>query len=137
MAQKIIKWLDCGIFHGAVLFSVGFEYEKILAQCKKEKANDWICAVQAKEDMYRNAFGFCSVVTIENPRGIEKRMPIIHLKNAFVWNNAEHHKVLAHEILHLCQFYLPDFIGGRHENECEAYFHSHIMKQCYDVIKTK
>ena len=41
---------------------------------------------------------------------------------------------LSHEILHLCQFLLPDFIDRNVEVEAEAYFHSHIMSQCLAYI---
>lgn len=36
---------------------------------------------------------------------------------------------LAHEITHLCQFYLPDVLNRNQEWEAEAYLHTHLMEQ--------
>jgi len=42
---------------------------------------------------------------------------------------------LAHEVLHICQFILPDILNRDREYECEAYLHTHIMMQCLNQIR--
>ena len=130
MDKKILSYLDNGIFYGNVLFTVGFSTDQIIAHLKKTKNQEWIPAVELKRDLY-NSRGFCSVPTIKG-----KRFALINLSR-FTWNDAESHIVLSHEVVHLCQFFLPDFIGDRSEIECEAYYHSHIMRQCYTLLKPK
>lgn len=42
---------------------------------------------------------------------------------------------LAHEIVHICQFFLPDVLNRNTEIECEAYLHTHIMRQALKKLR--
>lgn len=64
----------------------------------------------------------------------ETQYRFIILRSGFEWN-PDSYITLSHEILHLCQFYLKDFFGDERENEAEAYFHSHIMRQCLRFLE--
>jgi hypothetical protein len=43
-------------------------------------------------------------------------------------------RTLAHEVLHLCQEFLPNFLNRDEEMEAEAYFHSHVMYSAYKLF---
>ena len=43
-------------------------------------------------------------------------------------------RVLAHECLHVCQNLLPKHFVRDEEHEAEAYFHSHLMTQIYNLF---
>ena len=42
-------------------------------------------------------------------------------------SNPDNVITIAHEVLHLCQEYLPKFLNRDEEHEAEAYFHTHVM----------
>ena len=63
-----------------------------------------------------------------------EKMRMIILKYGFSPNNPENMRTLAHEVLHLCQEFLPTFFNRDEEMEAEAYFHSYIMQYCYKLF---
>lgn len=52
---------------------------------------------------------------------------IIILKHDWDHKNPYNLVTLAHELLHVCQEYLPIFLNRDEEHEAEAYFHTHLM----------
>jgi hypothetical protein len=62
---------------------------------------------------------------LPNVPGCKFRMII--LKHDLEITNPHNVITLAHEVLHLCQEYLPIFLDRDEEHEAEAYFHTHIM----------
>ena len=56
---------------------------------------------------------------------------IMVLREGFNPHDPENMTSLAHEVLHLCQIFLPKFFDRNLEMENEAYFHSHIMRQIF------
>jgi hypothetical protein len=62
---------------------------------------------------------------LPNVPGCKFRMII--LKHDWDPKNPYNIVTLAHEVLHLCQEYLPIFLDRDEEHEAEAYFHTHIM----------
>jgi hypothetical protein len=62
------------------------------------------------------------------------KMRMMILKYGFSPSNPENMRTLAHETLHLCQEFLPQFLNRDEEMEAEAYFHSHIMHSIYKLF---
>ena len=62
---------------------------------------------------------------LPNVSGCKFRMII--LKHDWDPKNPYNIVTLAHEVLHLCQEYLPIFLDRDEEHEAEAYFHTHLM----------
>jgi hypothetical protein len=56
------------------------------------------------------------------------------LKYGFSPSNPRNMQTLAHEMLHVCQEFLPDFLNRNDEMEAEAYFHSYLMESCYKLF---
>ena len=46
-----------------------------------------------------------------------------------------HYIKLAHECLHICQFFLPTVSQREQEHECEAYLHTHLMQQALNALR--
>ena len=63
----------------------------------------------------------------ELPNVPNSKFRIIILKHDWDPKNPYNIVTLAHEVLHLCQEYLPKFLDRDEEHEAEAYFHTHIM----------
>jgi hypothetical protein len=61
----------------------------------------------------------------------DKRIYIMVMRAGFNPYDPENMVSLAHEIIHLCQTFLPKYFDRNNEMENEAYFHSHIMRQIY------
>ena len=52
---------------------------------------------------------------------------LLILKKTLDFKNPDAVITVAHEVLHLCQEFLPTFLDRDEEHEAEAYFHTHIM----------
>ena len=59
---------------------------------------------------------------------------IVILKYGFDPSNSSHMITLAHEMLHVCQEFLPQFLNRDEEMEAEAYFHSYLMEKTCDAF---
>jgi hypothetical protein len=59
---------------------------------------------------------------------------MIILKYGFKPSNPAHMTTLSHEVLHLCQEFLPTFLDRNLEKEAEAYFHSYIVEKIYKLF---
>ena len=62
---------------------------------------------------------------------------IVILKYGFDPANWKHMTTLAHEMLHVCQEFLPQFLNRDEEAEAEAYFHSYLMEKAYTPFITE
>jgi hypothetical protein len=62
------------------------------------------------------------------------KLRMIILKYGFSPTNPENMRTLAHEMLHVCQEFLPQFLDRNEEMEAEAYFHSYLMYSCYKLF---
>ncbi len=136
--KPFIKFLNHGCYHGATMFCFGYNHSEIInnLEAMSEFEDDWISPIRDDEkeidDNSLNAM--CLKRTIEDTENGEvKHFHYIIIKK-FDFSPANY-ITLAHEIVHLCQFYLPDFLDRDREVEAEAYFHSHMMRQCLDLLK--
>jgi hypothetical protein len=59
---------------------------------------------------------------------------MIILKYGFDPTDPSNMTTLCHEVLHLCQEFLPKFLNRDVEKEAEAYFHSHIVEKIYTLF---
>lgn len=135
-SNKVLYWLDTGIFPATVMFSCGFNYDELTKLLKQKKASDWLQAMQYQEKFIRGS-GYCAyAVDLINSKGQQKKLFHIYLDKTFRFTDTEYIK-LAHEILHICQFLLPDILNRDKETEAEAYLHTHLMEQCLKILRSK
>lgn len=64
----------------------------------------------------------------------DSKIRMVILKYGFTPSNPHHMRTLAHEMLHVCQELLPQFLNRDEEMEAEAYFHSYLMESCYKLF---
>lgn len=137
MKIKTIQWLDMGIFPGTVMFCSGFKYHEIIKHLKKCKASAWICGLQNEATLFSKTNRMALRRDIENKRtGSEKVMFYIIFQDQFTFSDHDM-CVLAHEVLHIVQFFLPDILDRNKEREAEAYLHTHLMEQCLKHLRGK
>lgn len=129
-SDKHINWLNFGSFPGICMFIVGFTYDEALKISTRKKYGDWILGLEQTKSIWDepNA-GFVSKRKVNG-----KNYYYLVLKNRFDFTD-ERHATLAHEILHLCSFHLSDFLDPMHENEAFCYTHTHLMNQCYKILR--
>lgn len=127
-SQKKITWFSTGVFQVAILFVYRFSYEETISHLTKIKATDWKLAISNDKTLIDGANYIALKRTIENKKtGEEKTFFYLFIKNEFKFEDYDY-CVLAHEVVHLCQFILPDFLERDREIEAEAYFHTSLMQ---------
>lgn len=135
-SYKVLHWLDTGIFPATVMFSCGFDYDELIKLLKRKKAYDWQEGLGYQEKFIKSS-GYCAyAIELVNKKGEEKKLFHIHLNEVFKFTDYEYVK-LAHEIVHICQFMLPDILNRDKETEAEAYLHTHLMNQCLKILRNK
>ena len=136
--QKIIKtmqWLDMGIFPGSTVFICGFDYDEIMSLFKKKRATQWWTGIENERSLIEkgNYFGlYRSIENIKTKK--EVNLFYIIIREQFTFTDEEYCK-LAHEVLHICQFFLPPILNRDREWESEAYLHTHLMRQCLKALR--
>lgn len=129
---KCLNWLNCGIFPPIIMFSCGFTYDEIVTSLNKTKTGKrWIPGFECEKHLVKEA-EWLAIKSTYNKR----KYFYIYLKNPFDYSD-EHYSKLAHEVLHICQWTLPDLLVRERENEAEAYLHTHLMMQCLSFIRGK
>lgn len=138
-SYRVIHWLDTGIFPATILFSCGFTYDEIIKDLKKKKAKDWLNGLDEDKELIncKASWGMAMRRDCENTKTGEKKILFyIILKDRFDFTDGSYCK-LAHEVLHICQFFLPDILNRNKEHEAEAYLHTHIMNSCLKALRGK
>lgn len=134
-SNKIIRYLDTGIFPCTVLFSVGFTYDEIIKHLNKTKATEWALGLSEDKKLVDSGNNFALKRTIENNKtGKSVTMFYIILINQFKFTDYEMCK-LAHEVLHICQFMLPEMLDMEREYESVAYTHTYLMQSCLKQLR--
>lgn len=133
-----MAWIDAGIFPATIMFSCGFKYGEINKLLTKKRAHDWKTGISEDKGLIESGENFALDRTIYDTKNSKnkKRVFYIIFTEQFKFTDYEFCK-LAHEVLHICQFALPDFLNRDREFECEAYLHTHIMQQCLKVLRNK
>lgn len=129
--MKLIEFLNTGIFPATICLSVGFEYKELTAELINIGATGWVDSIHLPED--KNLIeGGKNFALRRDADGIVYFWIIF--VDEFEFSDYEMCK-LAHEVLHICQFLLPDFLDPAREFECTAYTHTHIMDQCLKAMR--
>jgi hypothetical protein len=133
LSSRHINWLDFGTFQGTCLLVCGFSYEAVSDHFKKKKTpKEWVEAFESTKNMWdSDNWGFASRRQTDSGQICF----FLTLKHRFDFKDDSHVK-LAHEILHLASFQLADFLDPIKENECFAYTHTHLMRQCYKILRS-
>ena len=74
------------------------------------------------------------VYIYRQPPGRSYKLRMLILKYGFSPYKPHNMRTLAHEMLHVCQEFLPQFLDRDEEMEAEAYFHSYLMESCYKLF---
>lgn len=136
-SNKELAWLDCGIFPVVVMFSCGFSYDEVVKLLKKKKAEHWLIGLGEDKDLVDKSNYLAMRRDIEYKKtGEKKTMFYIFIGQLFKFTDYEMAK-LAHEVLHICQYSLPDILDRNKEHEAEAYLHTHLMRQCLKILRKK
>jgi len=140
MKKKTTKgmyFFNTGIFPATVMFVFGFDYDEILALLKKKKAVTWSKAIEEDRELMTDSNFLAMKRGLTNVKtGKEIDHFIIKIKEPFLFTDFEYCK-LAHEVLHICQYVLPDILNRNKEHEAEAYLHTHLMNQCLGAVRGK
>jgi hypothetical protein len=128
-SNRIIECLNTGIFPAKVVLSVGFNYKEIISHLKKQKANEWAAAISEDETLI-NSSKYNAMHRVH--KGANYFYIIITRTFDFSdWDMC----MLAHEIVHMCQFILPEILNRDKEIEAEAYLHTHLMDQALKALR--
>lgn len=129
-------YLNTGIFPCTIMFSCGFDYDEIVGVLKDTSADEWLVGIENERELIDsgNWLGLKREIVKEGEKPCVYFYIII--KGDFDFSDYSYCK-LAHEVLHICQFMLPEFLDRDREFECEAYLHTHIMSQCLKQIRGK
>jgi len=130
---QVMKILDFGVFPGKLMFSHGFSYDEIMDQLIEQKCDGWAEAISKDKELFDNSQYTASYRIVEK-KGEHFHFYFIILQKQFQFTDYDY-CVLAHEVLHICQFFLPDILDRNREIEAEAYLHTHLMKQCLSAIR--
>jgi hypothetical protein len=131
---KVLSYLDTGIFPATIMFASGMTYAEIAQHLKKSKAKDWLDCFMFS-DVKETMESWCALRRdMENIKTGEKKVFFYIIIGEFDFSDMAYCK-LAHECLHICQFFLPDALDRTKEFEAEAYLHTHLMKQCLTALR--
>jgi hypothetical protein len=132
-----MRWIDFGIFPGYVLFCYNMEHKQILKELTKKKADTWEYAIRNDGLFFDSpiwAAMFREVMSIKTKKKV--KLYYIVVPTEFNFTDYDYCR-LAHEVLHICQFYLSDILNREQEKEAEAYLHTYLMLECLKVIREK
>lgn len=135
ISYKIQYFLNTGIFPATICFNCGFTYDEIISVLKKKKANEWILPIENDKSLIDSGKNFALARTMVNTKtGKEVKFFYIILIDRFKLTDYEM-CILAHEILHICQFMLPAILNRNKETECEAYLHTYLMEDILKILR--
>lgn len=134
ISGNVMDMLNFGSFPGKILFTAGFTYDEICKELTRQKCGSWLKAFKTTIDTWDNrCWGFGSLRTI-NIKGQTYHYSFLCLRDNFDFTDSSHAR-LAHEVIHVCTWQLSDLFNMVKENEAFAYTHTHIMNQCYNVLR--
>lgn len=129
---KIIRYLDTGIFPATILFSVGFKYDELMPLIKK---GGWAEGIKADKNLIDSGEYFALGRYLESIKtGKQCQYYYIIITEQFRFTDYNMCRV-AHEVLHICQFFMKDILDMEREFESVAYTHTHIMTQCLKELR--
>jgi hypothetical protein len=133
MALSLVHTIDSGIWGFKVLFSVGYTYDELTSELKKQKCDGWLLGLRDDKELIDSgdyfALGRYPIID-----GKKYYHYYIILSKSFDFSDEEVIK-LAHEVLHICQFALSGLLNMDNEYEAVAYTHTHLMRQCLQIMR--
>ncbi len=132
--QKGATFLNGGIFSAKVFFSCGMTHKEILKFLRKNGHPEWAYAIQDDRENIEKKSAVFTCKELSDKVASAHYCYII-LNEPFDFSD-DNHTSLAHEIIHACQWILPDFLDRNKEHEAEAYFHTHLMTQCLGFLRS-
>lgn len=132
-------FLDTGIYPGTILVAYNMKYDDIINELNIEGSDSsyWLLGIEEDQELIDNKTSSALALsrTIVNDKLNEtKKLYYIILKKPFEYTD-EDYCVLAHEVLHICQFHLPDLLNRNNEFESEAYLHTYLMRNILKKIR--
>lgn len=141
MTVKTISWLNFGTYPGYCMFSCGYSYDELIKWFVKQHKNKnkeslpWMNALMQFEKEAREGGNRYFYVQMQNRKdGKFKYYFFVMITDPFDFSDF-HYVKLAHEMVHICQCYLPDILDRNKEREAEAYLHSHLMSQALKALR--
>jgi len=135
--EKAIQVLNFGIFPGYMVFCYNHTHKEILDYFNKKGAETWYYGIKGDGKLVDDGNWLAMAREVmHNKTGKVQKLFYIVIPEKFTFSDYDYVR-LAHEVTHICQFYLPDVLNRNKEHEAEAYLHSHIMTQCLNVIRGK
>lgn len=132
--MKIISTLNFGSFPGKIMFSAGYTFDEVCVELKKQKCGGWLSAFKQCRYLTDPGIAGFSSKRYLDIKGKEYEYCILFLRDEFNFSD-RHHAVLSHEVIHICTHHLSTMLDIVKENEAFAYTHTHILTQCYKVIR--
>jgi hypothetical protein len=141
LSPKLIQWIPMGMFPAYVMLSVGFTYDEIMKELGKLNSKDaecWKLGLSEDATLINDGNWFALRRTVTNRKNPKKTktMHYVIFKERFDFSDLSMCK-LAHEVLHICQFFLRDVLDRDREIEAEAYLHTYLMEQCLGELRKK
>lgn len=102
---------------------------------KRVKADEWVKALSDEPELFEGGWkaGRRDVEYIKT--GDKQRYFFVIIPEGVDTKSGHDLVKLAHECVHICQFYLPDVLDRNKEHEAEAYLHSHLMTQVIEHLE--
>lgn len=134
--MNVLKWFDFGIFPGMCMFSIGYKYTELMTELRKRSRNDrdWHRAMDGDEELFEGAQYIALSKTMEDTNTGERSYYYYIVIDSFDFSDYDFCR-LAHECLHICQFFLPRALDRNKEHEAECYLHTHIMRKCLQIMR--
>lgn len=131
----VVSWIDVDMFDSSIMLSCGLEYSEIINTLKnKRHAKGWLNCLERDKDFIEGS-KWCAIKSEYINEGNERICNyFIIIKPVFNFTD-DQYCLLAHEVLHICQFILSERMNRHKEIECEAYLHTFIMKKCLNVLR--
>jgi len=133
--KPLFKKLDFGIWNGSCNFIVGANFAQIKAHFSKDSDSLLLQIMESNQALLSSSYGLTIKEKLEGIKTKRIRTYYFIILQEFNFKDNYDIATLGHEIVHLCQFFLPEILQRDREIEAEAYFHSYVMKQCLDHLR--
>lgn len=128
-----MSWLNMGCFPHDVLFAFNMDYKEITQMLKEKESLDYLAGLKKDKQLIKDGKYFALSRPVKSDTGEIFELYYIIIKE-FNFTDDDY-CILAHEVLHITNFYLQKVLDRNKEFEAEAYFHSHLMRQCLNVLR--
>lgn len=132
-----LHWINLGMFPGQLLFSCGNTHDQIIKKLKKiGNCETWILGIENEKTLIDGHRWLACRRDLEHKEKNLSATCFYIILADFDFSD-EHFTYLAHEVLHICQFHLPEILDRNKEHEAEAYLHTYLMEKCLKILRGK